>query len=64
MEKSFYFVRHRQTDHNLLDGIDKEDHPENISLNDIGKKQAEFIEPFIASLPIQTICSSPLRLVS
>jgi probable phosphoglycerate mutase len=64
LKKEFYFVRHGQTDHNLHCGIQKgEDHPADIPLNETGKNQALLIEPTIASLPIQTICASPLKRV-
>ncbi len=63
LQKEFYFVRHGQTDHNLADGIHKGDHPEEISLNAMGRNQAIAIEPTISSLPIQTVCSSPLKRV-
>lgn len=63
MGKEFYFVRHGETDHNRKEGPDKGDHPPDISLNEVGETQARLIEPIIASLPIQTICASPLRRV-
>ena len=64
LKQEFYFIRHGQTDHNLLSGIHKgEDHPAEIPLNDTGRNQAKLIEPTIAMLPIQTICSSPLKRV-
>lgn len=56
-KKEFYFVRHGQTDYNLKgvysDSID-------IPLNETGKKQAVSIEPLVRTLPIKTICFSPL----
>lgn len=63
LQKEFYFVRHGQTDHNLLDGQHKKDHPEDISLNETGRNQARLIQPIISTLPIKTICSSPLKRV-
>lgn len=61
LKKDFYFIRHGQTDHNLQDGIHKEDHPEEIPLNETGKNQAKLIQPTISTLPIKTVCSSPLK---
>lgn len=58
--QEFYFVRHGQTDHNLLEGKEKGDHTGGIPLNERGRSQAAAIEPIIASLPIQTICFSPM----
>ena len=60
-QKEFYFVRHGQTDYNVLEGKNKGDHPQDISLNEIGRSQAKLIEPVISALPIKTICSSPLK---
>lgn len=60
LRKEFYFVRHGQTDHNILEK-EKEDHPSGISLNKTGRNQALAIEPIIASLPVQTICASPMK---
>lgn len=37
LQKEFYFVRHGETNHNILDGPDKGDHPDDLSLNEIGK---------------------------
>jgi probable phosphoglycerate mutase len=62
-KKEFYFIRHGQTDHNLLDGLEKGDHPFDIPLNATGKQQAITIEPIISRLPIQTICASPMTRV-
>lgn len=57
-KREFYFVRHGQTDlnasNNLSDGSD-------VPINARGIEQAKAIGPIIASLPIQTICCSPLR---
>lgn len=61
LQRDFYFVRHGQTDHNILEGKRKEDHPGDTSLNETGRSQAKFIQPSIASLPIQTVCSSPYK---
>lgn len=60
-KKEFYFVRHGQTDHNILEGLEKEDHPADIPLNSTGRNQAIAIEPVIALLPIKTICASPMK---
>lgn len=61
LQKEFYFVRHGETNHNILDGPDKGDHPDDLSLNEIGKNQAKLIQSIISSLPIKTVCSSPLK---
>jgi probable phosphoglycerate mutase len=58
--EEFYFIRHGQTDHNIFDGRDKGDHPDEVSLNAKGRDQARGIEPVIACLPIQQVCTSPL----
>lgn len=60
-KQEFYFVRHGQTDHNLIEGKIKGDHPADISLNQTGKEQALAIEPLVALLPVKTICSSTMR---
>lgn len=61
LKKEFYFIRHGQTDHNKLEGLNKGDHPRDIPLNETGREQAHAIEPLVATLPIRTVCSSPLR---
>ncbi len=61
LQKEFYFIRHGQTDHNISVVNPKEDHPSETPLNETGRKQAKLIEPTISLLPIQTICSSPLK---
>jgi probable phosphoglycerate mutase len=58
--KEFYFIRHGQTDHNASSKI-KEDHDREVSLNAIGKEQAKAVQPLVDQLPIQAVCSSPLR---
>jgi len=58
INNEFYFLRHGQTDHNLH--ALKEDHPSHISLNETGRSQAIAVEPIIASLPVKTICYSPM----
>lgn len=58
IKKEFYFVRHGQTDGNAA--AVKQDHGD-ISLNATGREQARMIEPIIASLPVKTICYSPLK---
>ena len=59
--KEFYFIRHGQTDANVSDAYLTSNHPEDIPLNETGKNQARSIESIISSLPIQTVCASPLR---
>lgn len=61
--REFYFVRHGQTDHNAIEGLNKGDHPEDIALNEVGRGQAWAIEPLIAGLRVGSICASPLRRV-
>ncbi len=56
LEKEFYFIRHGQTDHHIGLGLENIDIPLNVT----GMQQARKIEPVIATLPIQTICFSPL----
>lgn len=63
LKKEFYFIRHGQTDYNILPNNLKIDHPADTPLNETGRTQARFIEPVISSLPIQTICASPLKRV-
>lgn len=58
IKKEFYFIRHGQTDYNLLGN--KVDHPD-VSLNAFGREQAQKIEPLIASLNINTVCFSPSK---
>lgn len=57
-KKEFYFIRHGQTDYNLLGN--KVDHPD-VPLNAFGRVQAQKIEPLITSLDINTICFSPFK---
>jgi len=61
VQKEFYFVRHGQTAHNLLEGKDKGGQVEQVSLNDTGRAQAKNIEPLIFSLPIQSVVGSPVK---
>lgn len=56
--KEFYFIRHGQTDYNS--SAAKIDHAD-VSLNPTGLKQAQTIEPIIASLPVKSVCCSPLK---
>jgi len=56
-KKEFYFLRHGQTDHALGLLTDQYDIP----LNPFGRQQASAIEGLIASLPVKTICFSPLK---
>ncbi len=64
-KKDFYFVRHGQTDHNIIEGsfLQKGDHPVDIPLNETGRNQALAIEPLIAQLNIQGVYSSPFKRV-
>ncbi|HEY2810422.1 MAG TPA: histidine phosphatase family protein [Rhabdochlamydiaceae bacterium] len=62
-KQEFYFVRHGQTDHNILEGNNKADHPLDISLNQKGIEQALEIEPLVALLPIKVICTSGMKRV-
>ncbi len=57
-KKEFYFIRHGQTDYNLLHA--KVDH-EDVSLNGTGVQQALAVEGIIATLPIRSVCYSPLK---
>ena len=59
--QQFFFVRHGQTDHNALEGADKGDHPHDIPLNEVGRTQAQKIEPVVASLAVKTVCVSPMK---
>ncbi len=58
-KKEFYFIRHGQTDYNILPNHYKVDHPSEVPLNATGRTQANRIEPLIAALPIKTVCCSP-----
>lgn len=58
VRKEFYFVRHGQTDYNIS-GC-KVDH-EDVSLNATGFRQAQELESIIATLPIKSVCCSPLK---
>jgi len=62
MSKSaeFYFVRHGQTDYNV--SPTKVDHTD-VSLNAVGWSQAHALEPLIRTLPIRSVCHSPLKRV-
>lgn len=62
-KKEFYFIRHGQTDQNILEERNKKNSLEDPSLNQKGQEQAVAVEPLIASLPIKTICASPLKRV-
>lgn len=59
-KQDFYFIRHGQTDHNLLPREVRGDHPPETPLNHTGVGQAKAVEPIIANLPIRTICASPM----
>lgn len=58
LQKEFYFVRHGQTDGNVA--VIKADYGD-IPLNPTGREQARAIEPLVATLPVKTVCYSPLR---
>lgn len=58
-KKEFYFIRHGQTDGNLPPNIRK--NYGDISLNAVGVSQAMAVESIISSLPIRTVCCSPLK---
>lgn len=57
-KKEFYFIRHGQTDFNVSNA--KVDH-DDVSLNAVGFKQAQAVEPIMAILPIKSVCYSPLK---
>lgn len=57
-KKEFYFIRHGQTDYNLSG--EKVDHGD-VSLNPVGLRQAKEVAPIIATLPVKSICFSPLK---
>ena len=59
LKKEFYFIRHGQTDGNIAPAL--EINNADISLNEAGIAQAHRIEPLVSSLPIKTICYSPLK---
>lgn len=59
LKKEFYFIRHGQTDGNIVPSL-KINH-DDISLNKTGVAQSHCLEPLVSSLPIKTICSSPLK---
>ncbi len=61
LQREFYFVRHGQTDQNILEGKDKVNQVEQTPLNDVGRLQAKNIEPLIFSLQIQSVVCSPVR---
>lgn len=61
LQKEFYFVRHGQTDHNLLEGKHKADLKGDVPLNETGRNQAKLIQSIIANFPIKNVCSSPLK---
>lgn len=55
-KNEFYFVRHGQTDHNIGIVADSLDLP----LNSYGRQQSINILPCISSLPVKSVCFSPL----
>ena len=56
-QRQFYFLRHGETDFNARKILHDET---DIPLNEKGRSQANQIKPVISSLPVQTICVSPL----
>ena len=56
-KKEFYFVRHGEIDYPLYFSENSDEIP----LNSNGIRQAEDIKTIIESLPIHTICYSPIR---
>lgn len=58
IKKEFYFIRHGQTDYNVSEH--KVDYVD-VSLNSVGLQQAQSLEPLVATLPIRSICFSPLK---
>lgn len=58
MEHSFYFIRHGQTDLNAKNDLHNN---EDVALNATGRLQAEKARSIIETLPISTICVSPLK---
>lgn len=60
-KKEFYFLRHGETDYNTSMGMLKGPHSDDAPLNEAGRKQAKSIEPLIAQLPIQRVCTSPFK---
>lgn len=61
LKKEFYFVRHGQTDHNIKANRFEGTVLEDIHLNETGRNQAKAIESIIATLPITTVCASPMK---
>lgn len=57
IHRSFYFIRHGQTDWNLENRVQGQT---NIPLNDTGKQQAYDSIPFLKELNIDVICSSTM----
>jgi probable phosphoglycerate mutase len=55
--KAFYFVRHGHSEYNL----DLNSESLSAPLTQIGREQALQAEKIVRSLPIQSICSSPLQ---
>lgn len=60
-KKEFYFIRHGQTNGNLPEFLGKDFG--DLSLNEKGVEEARMIAPKVSSLPIKTICHSPLQRV-
>lgn len=58
LERSFYFVRHGETDHNYHNILTAKE--EDVPLNARGLQQSEKLHPHISKLPISSVCHSPL----
>lgn len=59
-KKEFYYMRHGETDLNLLPPELQGNYPD-VGLNSTGRSQASAIEPLISSLSVRSICFSPLK---
>lgn len=55
--KTFYLIRHGQTDWNLQKRLQG---AHDIPLNETGREQARVLKPFFAQHPIDLLCASPL----
>ena len=58
IRKPFYFLRHGETDWNINR---RWQGSSDIPLNDTGIAQAQAVQPLVAGLDIQTVCTSPLQ---
>lgn len=59
LQKSFYFLRHGQTDHNIKKILTETE--ENPPLNAVGQSQAIAVASHVSMLEIDAICHSPLQ---